>query len=305
MEPRKAIKANYSEETITGWTKPPSDNEEAKLANSEKLVREAIAEDPVLGQKTVTVFGQGSYANDTNVRLNSDVDINVRYGSVFYFKIPDGRSREEFDLNNPSDYTFSEYKNAVEQALVRKFGRTDVVRGNKCITVKESATRVQTDVVPTWLYKRFYANKTKDDGVKFISDNGTEVVNFPLQHIENGKAKNSRTQKRFKRLTRVFRKIRYKMKDDGIPVDEGITSFLMECLVWNVPDSVFNEAENWTERLRNANAYLFRQTLTDEACKDWGEVSELLYLFRGNRKWTRPMVNSYLMQMWAYMGFEA
>jgi len=305
MEPRKAIKANYSEDTITGWTRPPSDSEETKLANSEKLVREAISEDPVLGQKSVTVFGQGSYANDTNVRLNSDIDINVRFGSVYYFKIPDGRSREEFGLNNPSDYTFAEYKLAVEQALVRKFGRNDVVHGNKCITVKESATRVQTDVVPTWLYRRFYANKSYDDGVKFKSDKGEEIVNFPLQHIENGKAKNARTQKRFKRLTRVFRKIRYKMKDDGIPVNEGITSFLMECLVWNVPDSVFNEAESWTERLRNSIAYLFKQTLTDEACAEWGEVSELLYLFRGNRKWTRSMVNSYLMQMWTYMGFEA
>ncbi len=71
--------SNFSEDTLSNWIKPPSDSEETKLSNSERMVKKALSEDPVLSNKSIEVFGQGSYANDTNVRLNSDIDINVRY----------------------------------------------------------------------------------------------------------------------------------------------------------------------------------------------------------------------------------
>ena len=80
--------ARFSEETLTNWTKPPSDTEETKLSNSERMVKDAINEDPKLSGMGTEVFGQGSYANDTNVRLNSDIDINVRYTDAFYYDIP-------------------------------------------------------------------------------------------------------------------------------------------------------------------------------------------------------------------------
>lgn len=58
MEPGKAIKCKYSEETIASWTKPPSDNEETKLANSERLVHEAITADPFWGRKVFSYSGR-------------------------------------------------------------------------------------------------------------------------------------------------------------------------------------------------------------------------------------------------------
>lgn len=39
------------------------------------MVKEAINEDEKLKLKAIEIFGQGSYANNTNVRLNSDIDI--------------------------------------------------------------------------------------------------------------------------------------------------------------------------------------------------------------------------------------
>lgn len=304
MQTITAVKCKYSEDTIASWTRPPSDTEESKLANSERAVREAIAADAKLSAKSTYVFGQGSYANDTNVRLNSDIDINVRLNDTFFYDLPSGKTAQDFYIE-PATYHFAEFKNDVEAALVRKFGRDMVVRQDKCIKVKASSTRVETDVVPTNIYRRYEANRTYVEGVKFLADSGIAIVNFPLQHIDNGKKKNSLTQKRFKRMTRVFRKIRYKMIDEGQTVPDGITSFLMECLVWNVPNYILNGTTSWTERLRSAITYLYQQTSKDDDCGEWGEVSELLYLFRGNRKWTRQMVNDYLVQMWKYMGFEA
>jgi tRNA nucleotidyltransferase (CCA-adding enzyme) len=100
--------ASFSEETIINWTKPPSDTEETKLSNSERMVREAMQDDPTLSSKNIEIFGQGSYANDTNVRLNSDIDINVKYGDAFYYDLPKDSKKEDFGLVNHSTYSLQE-----------------------------------------------------------------------------------------------------------------------------------------------------------------------------------------------------
>ena len=133
--------AKYTEQTLTNWTKPPSDSEQTKLENSERMVREAIASDSTLKNMSTETFGQGSYANDTNVKLNSDIDINVKYQDGFYYDLPPGMTKDDFGLNNPISYTFSEFKNDIENALVNKFGRSEVVRNDKCITIKGNTYR--------------------------------------------------------------------------------------------------------------------------------------------------------------------
>jgi hypothetical protein len=298
--------AKYSEDTLTSWTKPPSDSEQTRLETSERMVREAISEDENLSKKSTETFGQGSYANDTNVRLNSDIDINVRYTGGYFFDLPKDKTEADMgiDKDGPSGYSFSEFKNDVEAALVKKFGRDQVKRNDKCITIKGTAQRVQTDVVPTWNYRRYNDNKTYVLGAKFFPDKPTDAItNFPKQHIENGIDKNSKTQRRFKRLTRLHRKLRYKMKDDGATINGNITSFLLEGLVWNVPNRIMNDYDTWTERLKQSIIYIHQQTKEENTCKEWGEVSELLYLFHSGRKWSRADVNEYMVQLWKYLEF--
>lgn len=295
--------AKFSEDILTGFTRPPSDHEESKLANSERMVREAINEDPELNRMSIKVFGQGSYANDTNVRLNSDIDINVRLNDVFFYELPSGKNPLDYGLNSPNNYAFSTYKQAVENALVRKFGRSCVKREDKCLFVEGNSYRVDTDVVPTFRYKYFYSSGGNKEGVKLIADSGKSVVNYPLQHIDNGTIKNSETSKRFKRLTRIYRRVRYKMLDDNIAVSDNITSFLLECLVWNVPNYIFNGNQTWTDRLKSSIGHLYANTKEQEKCKDWTEVSKELYLFHSGRKWSHSDVNNFLIQMWNYLEY--
>ncbi len=293
----------FTEDILNNWTKPPSDTEATKLENAERMVKEAINEDKKLKQMSIETFGQGSYANNTNVRLNSDIDINVRYTDGFYFTIPEDKEKSDFGLEKPSDYSYAEFKDDVENALVNKFGRNEVIRNDKCITVKENTYRVETDVVPTWNYRRYSEDGTYVLGAKFRTDNFKWVVNFPKQHIKNGIEKNSNTSRRFKRLTRLHKKLRYKMIKDDISVNENIKSFLLECLIWNVPNRIMNDYDNWTDRLKHSIIYLFDNTKEQDTCNDWGEVSELLYLIRNNRKWSREDINNYLVQLWNYLEF--
>ena len=176
---------------------------------------------------------------------------------------------------------------------------------NKCITVLPNSSRVETDVVPTLRLDRYDTeNKTsKIEGVRFIAKDNSVITNYPLKHIDNGKSKNANMQKRFKRLTRIYRRIRYKMIEDNVGVSDNITSFLLECLVWNVPNHIFNNYDTWTDRLKESIIYIYNATKEgEETCNEWGEVSELLYLFKA-RKWNVKDVNQYMVQMWNYLQY--
>lgn len=294
----------FTEEQLNNFRYPPSFTEEQKLANSENQVKEAIRNSEKLNGKKIKIFGQGSYANDTNVKNNSDIDINVRLDDTIFVDVPENVNDKDFGYND-SVYTFSEYRKDVYDALVNYFGQENIDDKNKCITVLESSTRVETDVVPTFRLDRYDSNdkNNKIEGVRFIAKDYTRVTNYPLQHIQNGKNKNAETQKRFKRLTRIYRRIRYKMIEDNVGVSDNITSFLLECLVWNVPNHIFNNYDTWTDRLKQSIIYIYNATKEgEETCNEWGEVSELLYLFRA-RKWSVKDVNQFMVQMWSYLQY--
>jgi hypothetical protein len=293
----------FSEDMLTVWAQPPSDSEETKLANAERMIREALQNDMELSKFSYEVFGQGSYANDTNVRLNSDIDINVRLLSIVHVEVPQGKTMQDYGYT-PRDYSFNDFKQRVFQALARHFGASEVEYCNKCIKVKGNTYRVQADVVPTFKLARYWANGSKQFGSWFVSNDYQDHINFAIQHIENGREKNAGTGKRFKRLCRIFKRLRYKMLEENIPISSNITSFLIECLLYNVPNSIFNSNLSWTDRLRQSIVYLYEQTNNPDNIKDWGEVSDCLYLFSAERKWTVQDVNEFLLVVWRYLQFS-
>jgi hypothetical protein len=70
----------------------------------------------------------------------------VRYSSTFYYDLPEGKTKDDFDLNSPVSYSFSEYKDDIETALINKFGQDNIERNDKCITVKgnKSGKKIKT-----------------------------------------------------------------------------------------------------------------------------------------------------------------
>ena len=95
--------------------------------------------------------------------------------------------------------------------------------------------------------------------------------------------------------------IRNEMVDDKKANGEKITSFLVECLVWNIPNSTITGHTTWTETVKQVIIYLYN-AIKDGKHYDWGEVSEMLYLFRG-RKWTDQDAKQWLYDAWNYLGY--
>jgi signal transduction histidine kinase len=82
-----------------------------------------------------------------------------------------------------------------------------------------------------------------------------------------------------------------------------IPSYLLECLVWNVPNEGFGH-DAYRDDVRYALAHLCNDSRTDELCKEWREVNELKYLLRGGQPWSRSQVNTFLNAAWNYVGFK-
>ncbi len=98
---------------------------------------------------------------------------------------------------------------------------------------------------------------------------------------------------------------RYPMKlvENGIKSAKDAPSFLIECLVFNASNSCFNYS-TYSQMVRAVLVETFNNTINDEKCSEWGEVSELKYLFRGAQPWTRQGAHQFLSDAWDYIGYE-
>jgi len=291
------------EEIFRRWAQSPSQSESDRIQRTERAIREAIFASPALKQRNTKVFVQGSYRNRTNVKRESDIDIGVLCFDTFFFDIPTQTTRQTFGITEAT-YDYGQFKNEVGAALAARFGATSVSRGTKAFDIKESQSHVEADVAPFFEHRRYQSNGTYLSGVELRPDNGIpqRVINWPEQHYVNGNNKNDRTARRYRALVRVLKNLCNEMDDDGISAAKNVASFLIECLVWNVPDIRFARS-TLADDLREILIYLYENTINDSKCGEWGEVSELKYLFRGPKKWTRQQANEFVAAAWQYVGY--
>lgn len=299
----------YTNDQLKEMARPASDSEETRMDNATKMVKDALYRNGVIPDSEYEIFAQGSYANNTNVRNNSDIDINICFTGAFFYNIPSGTTKEQYGITDYTLYSFRRFKDDVERILVDKFGRDQVVRKNKCIHVNGNSYRTDIDVVPTWKYRRYGSpmNRSYVEGVKLVSDSGDEVVNFPKQHLYNGRQHNVDTKERYKKLVRIIKRIHINMENEGYFNNQNITSFLLESMVYLLPDSYYRcytDSLDWNDVLKDAIVFWFNATKggTDD-WKEWTEVSELLPLMNGH-KWTRSDVNIFAYKIWYYLEFD-
>lgn len=295
----------YTEETLSGWCDPASINEEQKINNSINMIKDAIAKSVELSKLDIEIFVQGSYANNTNVRNSSDVDVCIMLRSTFFTEYPDGFSQEHFG-HTDGTISFAEYKKLVIKALTNKFGIENVAVGNKSIKISSNTYHVKADAVVAFMLKdyRIINSKKADvyvEGIRFWSKSNDMVTNYPKDHINNGVRKNNKTNYAYKKLVRIFKRLRNEMVEAGMIDGNIITSFLVECLIWNVPDSIITKYSTWNETVKQSILYIYDNIDRGDHA-EWGEVSERLYLFRG-RKWSAVDAMKFMNKAWGYLGY--
>ena len=295
--------ANW-EERFRDWAGGPGDTEQERCENAERVIRNAIKTSDELKSLDLEVFSQGSYRNVTNIPQESDVDVAVCLLETMYYEIPPGTEPSQFGIV-PSNREFRPYKKAVAKALIDYCGIENVTVGNKAIRVHSNTYHVDADVVANWLFREYFDPSRPRyfrDGVKFLSDDGKWITNYPKQHIEEGIRKNERTSKRFKRVVRVIKRLQAEMVDEKV-ISDALPSFFIESLVYNVPDDHFGHTQ-YTDDVRAALAYLFNNTrVTDDPSK-WLEANGVKYLFDPTQPWTQAQAHAFVSTAWDYSGFD-
>ena len=279
------------EQWLRNASKRPSDNEDSKREKTEEQIRNALADWPALQGRSYRVYVKGSYANNTNVRLNYDVDIAVEYYGHFYFDFvlgAEGYGPSQANITSPSTdtYTNSQFKKDVEDALVDAFGRSAVKPGNIAYRVREEKTTLPADVVPCFEYRRYdtVVNGVPQysEGSRVYPTKGAHKDNFPKIQKARGTTKNNNTGRRYKRMVRALKKLQTYLVEQGL-LDEELPSYFTECLVSNVEDSSFGHT-NYFDDMRAVLATIYNSTLDSGNYAEWKHVHGLRYLFYGEFK---------------------
>ena len=207
------------EDRLEAWTAPSSPTEQDKQDRTERMVREAIdAHDPFDGVG-LSVYAKGSYANNTNVKADSDVDIAVECTECIYYdeEEPGADTSGGGPYNGP--WTPQKLRTELVKALNEKFGDQVDSSGEIAIGVNSSSARVDADVVPCFTYRYYFKSGGYRQGTKIFPVNGWGFANYPQQQLENGRAKNNRTGYAYKKGVRILKRLENEMVEAGYHKD--------------------------------------------------------------------------------------
>lgn len=235
-----------SEEQLKTWANAPSST---KSIFTHEEVRKALEKSPALKSRDYEVYLQGSYANSTNIRLDSDVDIVVQLNEAFGFnasEFHETRIAIFREVHPVPTYGWANFRKDVIDALVAHFGTSTIKPDVKCIKIPKDDRRVNADVTVCLEYHKYntFDRGNHNDyitGMKFHTTDGKEIFNYPKIHLKNGEDKNhsQRTNQKYKHIVRIIKNIRQKLIENKVIDPKIARSYFIECAVYNVPDGHF------------------------------------------------------------------
>lgn len=267
------------ETQLETWSHQGSITQSSSTYHSIKSVLEASTT-PYAG-RNFKVFLQGSYANDTNIFTESDVDIVIRLDDCFQSDLSQLAEEEKAAYKSAfrdATYTHADFKRDVLSVLKKQYG-TAVRAGDKAIAIDANGSRRKVDVIVAIQFRRYFKFHSSDnseyvEGICFWNGDGERIANYPKQHSANLTMKHQNTSNWCKPVARVLKNMRRRMVDDGLIEAGAAPSYYIEGLLYNVPDEKL--ASSYQESVVNTlNWYFQEASKADLIC-----ANEQYYLLR-------------------------
>jgi hypothetical protein len=207
---------------------------------------------------------------------------------------------------SPATLNYATYRSKIGSALYDAFTPYGVNAGNKAFTVTENTYRITADVVPTFEYRKYFwlgSELKYISGVCFFSSDGKFIVNWPEQTYENGVAKNERTGRRYKRVVRVLKGLRYEMEEKGYASAKKISSFQIACLAYNVLDGFYNQGELY-DAVKGVAGSIWYNTYESIRSTAWTEVDEIKPMFPSDQRIKAKEVSDFFWDLMKYAELE-
>ncbi|MBY3032436.1 hypothetical protein HF265_25700 [Rhizobium leguminosarum] len=247
---------------FTHWEKAESTTETIAIERGRSVVQGILENNRSLASEGVRFVPQGSFTNRTNVRNEADIDLRVQHPLLRIEHASDvdpGSARSAYgyyDAGRTYAQIAGDMRSTIATELKASLGKTNVDdSGKKAIRVKGvTGSRGEVDVVPCFTLHHIYIPQDtfqyeRIQGVAILGSDGTWTLNYPDQHIANGRLKRTTTNHQFKRIVRIVKRMQSDMIDHGI-VNERVPSFLVECLLYLVEDHHFVMNEDRYDRVK-------------------------------------------------------
>ncbi len=291
---------------LSAWIKPSSENEQVQQDRAERMVAAAISGHSAFDgfRGSIKVYAKGSYANNTNVRRDSDVDIVVENRDCCYFDYvgnfvhPTGAGTPYTGPWDPGTW-----RTEVVKALRACFGDEVDASGSVAIVIPErTGSRPSIDVVPCFEYHAYFTpdRSSMEAGTKVFKKTGGSVVNWPKQQLDNGRAKNTATGQRYKNYARALKNAENHLAKTG--TIQALPSYLMECLAWNVPNHVLTSG-TLDGGFQASLVWLWDHLGDQYVYEDWLEPNRRKYLFWSEQKWTRDDAQRLVLATWQMLDY--
>lgn len=303
-------RAQWNERFIF-WQRPESVSEQATIERAERMVRQAMAKR--LESNQVRLAQQGSYLNRTNVRADADIDLRIEhqimkvdYGPavlVPYANAAHGLSSTTYSLID----SMMALRSAVYFDLTAYFGQAAVDSGDKAIKISGlTGSRAEVDVVPScrylridWVGDRYVSN----EGIAILDiRTGSWTINYPVPHHRNGQAKHDATLRRYKKVVRILKRMATELMELR-KLPNGVPSFLVESLVYNVDNSLFlYDEDDWFGRVRRVASNLQANLRSPLLSAFLVEANGIKPLFGGGQKWSYESARKFVDSVLAHLG---
>lgn len=299
------------ETILAAWERPASDSEEAQIERAARMVREAMAASDWLTREGVTVEAQGSYYNNTNVRLEADMDIRVVHPSIRVVVDDTVRAANDHAATNyvgigrTSLAVAKELRGHVSAALAARFSAANVEPGKKAFRVSAiPGSRADIDIVPALAldFVTLCEGKTLLSpsfvgpvrGVAIFGVDCTETFNFPHHHHRYGVQKRARTNFRFKKVVRQLKSLRDDLVAKGELALGECPSFFIESLAYRAEDEHYLFDEGRRARLRRVLNRIWAE-VSDPTWVAWAqEINDHKMLFGRHQPWTPQSAQTFV-----------
>lgn len=250
----------YPSESIS-WTNVGAQD---SMARTYTAIKNALSRSDNLKNRDIEIFLQGSYANSTNIKDDSDVDIVVMLKSSWVSdkSLLSTQERLVYERDHiKSSYGASELRADIVAALREYFDNGRVELRDKLVRLHKTGGYVDADIVPAIQHRKYikYDSLTKGkfvEGTRLHPLSGGSIINYPKVHKVNGSFKNTLTNGKFKPSVRQFKRLKKRLVATGEINAKDAPGYLIECLIYNVPRANFGDDHH--QRMMSIIHYLLK-----------------------------------------------